>query len=57
MESRGGGGSDPPLRGFRVGYAALVAPALGIPRIQNISDADIRLICARYKADQFSSVG
>jgi hypothetical protein len=27
MESRGGGGSDPPLRGFRVGYAALVTPA------------------------------
>ena len=27
MESRGGGGSDPPHRGFRVGSAVLVAPA------------------------------
>ena len=40
------------LRGCRVGSAALVAPTPGTPRIQNISGADISLICAGYKPDQ-----
>ncbi len=50
-------GATPVLRTSCVGYAALVAPALGIPSIQNISGADIRLICAGYKADWFSIGG
>ncbi len=49
-----GGGSDPLLRSSRVGSAALVAPAPLHIRHPKISDADISLICAGYKPDQFS---
>jgi hypothetical protein len=49
-----GVGATHPSGGFRVGYAALVAPTPGTPGIQKISGADISLICAGYKPDQFS---
>jgi hypothetical protein len=49
-----GAGATPVLRTSRVGFAALVAPAPGTPSIQNISGADTKCICARYKSDQFS---
>ncbi len=48
------GGSDPPLRGFRVGSTALVAPAPGTPGIEKISGANTGRICDGYKPDQFS---
>jgi hypothetical protein len=47
-------GATPLLRSYRVGSAALVAPTSRIPRIQNTSGADISLIRAGYKPDQFS---
>ncbi len=45
-----GAGATPALRTSRVGSAALVAPAPGIPRIQKISGADAGRLCARYKS-------
>jgi hypothetical protein len=42
------------LRTSRVGFAALVAPTPRTPRIQKQSGADISLIRAGYKPDQFS---
>ncbi len=47
-------GATPLLRSYRVGSAALVAPTPRTPRIQNTSGADISLIRAGYKPDQFS---
>jgi hypothetical protein len=47
-------GATPVLRTSRVGSAALVAPTSRTPHIQNTSGADISLIRAGYKPDQFS---
>ena len=47
-------GATPVLRTSRVGFAALVAPTSRTPHIQNISSADISLIRAGYKPDQFT---
>jgi len=55
MESRGGGGSDPPCRVSATADAALVAPAPCTPGIPKISDAHTERICAGYKPDQFST--
>ena len=51
-----GAGATPVLRTSRAGPAALVAPATGTPRIQNISGADTKCICAGYKSDQLASI-
>ena len=47
-------GATPVQWTCRVGCAALVAPAPGIPDIQKISVADSRPIRAGYKPDRFS---
>ena len=49
-----GVGATPVRCTYRVGSAALVAPTPGTPGIWKISGADISLICAGYKPDQFS---
>ena len=49
-----GVGATPVLRTSRVGSAALVAPTSRTLHIQKISGADISLIRAGYKPDQFS---
>jgi hypothetical protein len=41
-----GAGATPVLRTYRVGSAALVAPAPCTPNTQNISGADTKHICA-----------
>jgi len=46
-----GAGATSVLRTSRVGSAALVAPALGTPRIHKISGANTKRICDRYKPD------
>jgi hypothetical protein len=48
-----GAGATPVLRTFRVGSAALVAPAPCTPGIQKISGADTGRICDGYKPDRF----
>ena len=47
-------GANPVLRTSRVGSAALVAPTSRTLSIQKSSSADISLIRAGYKPDQFS---
>ena len=48
-------GATPVLRTYRVGSAALVAPAPGTTGIKTISGVDTRRICAGCTPDQFSS--